>query len=59
MPPPPSTTQNRLFAAFPRAEYDRVAEDLELVPMPLGQVLSESGRTMQYVYFPTATIALA
>ena len=56
MPPPHSTTQNHLLAAFPRAEYDRVADDLELVAMPLGQVLSESGRTMQYVYFPSTCI---
>ena len=56
MPPPHSTTQNHLLAAFPRAEYDRVAHDLELVAMPLGQVLSESGRRMQHVYFPTTCI---
>jgi CRP-like cAMP-binding protein len=56
MPPLHSTTQNHLLAAFPRLEYDRVAPGLELVPMPLGEVLSESGRTMQYVYFPTTCI---
>src|SRR3954451_19066481 len=56
MPALHSTTQNHLLAAFPHDEYERVAPDLELVPMPLGQVLSESGRTMQYVYFPTTCI---
>jgi CRP-like cAMP-binding protein len=53
---PHSTTQNHLLAAFPELEYERVAPDLELVPMPLGEVLGEPGRTMQYVYFPTTCI---
>jgi CRP-like cAMP-binding protein len=56
MPPLHCTTQNHLLAAFPRLEYDRIAAGLELVPMPLGTVLSESGRTMQYLYFPTTCI---
>lgn len=56
MPALHSTTQNHLLAAIPQAEYERLAPDLELVPMPLGEVLSESGRTMQYVYFPTTCI---
>jgi CRP-like cAMP-binding protein len=29
---------------------------MELVKMPLGQVLYESGRTMNFVYFPTTSI---
>ena len=56
MPPPHSTTQNHLLAAFPAAEYERVTADLELVPMPLGLVLAESGGVMQHVYFPTTCI---
>jgi CRP-like cAMP-binding protein len=56
MPQLHSTTQNHLLAAIPPAEYERLAAALELVPMPLGQVLSESGRTMQCVYFPTTCI---
>jgi CRP-like cAMP-binding protein len=51
-----STTQNHLLAAISPLEYERLAAALELVPMPLGQVLSESGRTMQCVYFPTTCI---
>jgi len=50
------TTQNRLLAAFPAAEYDRLAPHLELVPMPLGHVLCESGGQLQHVYFPTTCI---
>jgi len=56
MPEPHATTQNHLLAAFPREEYERIEADLELVPMPLGQVLSESGGRMQHVYFPTTSI---
>ena len=51
-----STTQNHLLAACPATEYERLASDLELVPMPLGMVLSESGGRMQHLYFPTTSI---
>jgi CRP-like cAMP-binding protein len=51
-----STTQNHILAAFPTAEYERLAPHLELVPMPLGQVLCESGAQLHHVYFPTTAI---
>ena len=44
--------QNALFAALSAAECARLANDLELVPLTLGQVLYESGETMSYAYFP-------
>jgi CRP-like cAMP-binding protein len=53
---PHCTTQNHLLAAIPAAEYERLAPHLELVPMPLGQVLCESGGSMRDVYFPTTSI---
>lgn len=56
MTPAHATTQNHLLAAFPAAEYERVGARLELVPMPLGLVLSESGGRMSHVYFPTTCI---
>jgi CRP-like cAMP-binding protein len=57
MPPTThATTQNHLLAAFPTKEYERLAADLELVPMPLGMVLSESGGRMQHLFFPTTSI---
>ncbi|MDB5768974.1 MAG: transcriptional regulator, Crp/Fnr family, partial [Collimonas fungivorans] len=56
MPPVHSTTQNHLLAAFPTAEYERLAADLELVPMPLGKVLSESGGRMEHLFFPATCI---
>jgi CRP-like cAMP-binding protein len=56
MPTAHATTQNHLLAAFPQSEYERVSPDLELVEMPLGKVLSESGGRMQHVYFPTTSV---
>jgi len=35
--------QNHLLRVLPPAEFARVAPRLELVPMPLGKVLYESG----------------
>lgn len=48
--------QNHLLAALPAAEYERLAPHLELVSMPLAEVLYESGKTMRHVYFPTTSI---
>jgi CRP-like cAMP-binding protein len=44
--------QNALLAALSAAECKRLANDLELVPLALGQVLYESGQTMSHAYFP-------
>jgi CRP-like cAMP-binding protein len=52
----PVPTQNRLLAALPAAEYQRLLPDLELVSLPLGMVLYESGGQLDYVYFPTDCI---
>ena len=54
--PQHATTQNHLLAAFPVAEYERISAGLELVDMPLGEVLSESGGRMRHVYFPTTSV---
>lgn len=56
MTAPHTAPQNRLLAALPAAEYARLAPHLELVAMPLGEVLCESGARMQHVYFPTTSI---
>jgi CRP-like cAMP-binding protein len=48
--------QNRLLAALPDEEYARLLPNLELVLMPLGHVLYESGNELRYVYFPTTSI---
>jgi CRP-like cAMP-binding protein len=51
-----SPKQNHLLAALPDDIFGRIATHLELVPMPLGQVLYESSGQLQHVYFPTTAI---
>lgn len=51
-----SPKQNLLLAALPEIDYNRLLPNLELIPMPLGMVLRESGKTMHHVYFPTTSI---
>ncbi len=48
--------QNNLLAALPTEDYSRLLPDLELVEMPLGWVIYESGAKMTNVYFPTTSI---
>jgi len=48
--------QNHLLDALLLAEYERLSPHLELVEMPLGKVLYESGEKLRYVYFPTTCI---
>jgi CRP-like cAMP-binding protein len=47
---------NHLLAALPTEVQDRLFPHLELVTMPLGKVLYESGDALRYVYFPTDSI---
>ena len=48
--------QNHLLAALPAEIFERISPHLELVSMPLGEVLYESGGQLQHVYFPTTAI---
>ena len=48
--------QNYLLAALSVAERERVYPHLQLVTMPLGKVLYESGDVLRHVYFPTDSI---
>ena len=50
------TKLNDLLAALPQAEWERWLPQLELVQMPLGKALYESGSKMSHVYFPTTSI---
>lgn len=52
----PSPVQNHLLAQLPQGERDRWFPKLELIDMPLGQVIYEAGVTLKYVYFPTTAI---
>jgi len=47
---------NRLLAALPPEEYQRLSGSLERVQMLLGQAVYESGGAQGYVYFPTTSI---
>jgi CRP-like cAMP-binding protein len=48
--------QNYLLAALPDDVQKRLLPQLELVSLPLGKVLYESGDAMRHVYFPTDCI---
>ncbi|MEO5691894.1 MAG: Crp/Fnr family transcriptional regulator [Usitatibacter sp.] len=52
----PTVLTNRLLAALPAAELKRLHANLELVQMPVGEVLYESGRSLNHVFFPTSCI---
>ncbi|MCK5792961.1 MAG: Crp/Fnr family transcriptional regulator [Ketobacter sp.] len=52
----PSPEQNRLLVALPTDARKRLFSHLELVDLPLGKVLYESGDAQHYVYFPTSCI---
>lgn len=47
---------NRLLAALPQEEWQRLAPQLESVEMAFGQVLTEAGHEPNFVYFPTTAI---
>jgi CRP-like cAMP-binding protein len=48
--------ENRLLAALPVAEYERITSSLRHVSFALGEVVYEFGEQMDYVYFPTTSI---
>ena len=56
MPPAPSPNQNRLLAALPEKDYQRLLPQLELIDIGLGRSLYESGGHLQHVYFPVEGI---
>ena len=56
MESPYSPKQNHLLASLPAADHARLLSELELVPMPLGWSVYESGGHQGYVYFPTDCI---
>jgi len=51
-----SPKQNHLLDALPAEDYARLLPDLELIPMPLGWSVYESGDSMGHVFFPTTSI---
>ena len=49
---PHQPIKNRLLAALPASEYERLVPHLELVSLPVNKVLYELGEPIEYVYFP-------
>lgn len=56
MQQPHNPRENRLLACLPEAEWKRWSSQLELVDMPRGAVLYQSGAPQTSVYFPTTAI---
>lgn len=48
--------RNHLLAALPEHDFVRMQPMLELVELPLGQMLYEPGQHMHFAYFPTTAI---
>ena len=53
---PNKPVENRLLAALPREEYERLAPQLQPVSFSLGEVVYEFGGHLDYVFFPTSSI---
>jgi CRP-like cAMP-binding protein len=47
---------NKILAALPRLDYQRLLPGLEVVELNAGEVLCEPGDTFRYVYFPTSAL---
>ncbi len=47
---------NHLLASLATSDLDHFAAQLELVPMPLGQMLYEPGTQLRHAFFPTTSI---
>jgi CRP-like cAMP-binding protein len=56
MPTSHDSQHNHLLAALPPAERERINPHPQLVAMPLGKVLYESGDVLRHVYFPIDSI---
>tara|TARA_R110000868_G_scaffold102573_2_gene282513 strand:+ start:16207 stop:16524 length:318 start_codon:yes stop_codon:yes gene_type:complete len=56
MQTPTDSRNNHLLAALPEEDLARLLPFLELIALPAGTVLYESGEQMRYLYFPTDSI---
>jgi CRP-like cAMP-binding protein len=56
IPTGPSPSQNHLLSALPTAEFESLVTHLELIQLPLGEMLYEPGSQLRYAYFPTTAI---
>jgi CRP-like cAMP-binding protein len=53
---PRAPAANRLLAALPLNEYQRLLPELEQVTLPFAEVLYEPGERIRHVYFPNESI---
>jgi CRP-like cAMP-binding protein len=53
---PSEPVANRLLAALPRDEYERLLPSLQQVSFSLGEVVYEFAGRLDYVFFPTTSI---
>jgi CRP-like cAMP-binding protein len=53
---PTEPVENRLLAALPRVEYERLLPSLQQVSFSLGEVVYEFAGRLDYVFFPTTSI---
>ena len=53
---PRTAVANRLLAALPKREYQRLLPELEKITLPFGQILHEPGDRIRHVYFPNDSI---
>ncbi|NDJ20542.1 helix-turn-helix domain-containing protein [Nostoc sp. B(2019)] len=47
---------NRLLAALPPSEYERLVPHLKLVSLPLEQIIYQAGEPITHVYFPHQSV---
>jgi CRP-like cAMP-binding protein len=52
----PLTRENRLLAALPEDEYERLQCDLERIRLNFNEVIYEYGEPIRYVYFPIKAV---
>jgi CRP-like cAMP-binding protein len=50
--PPPTDNRNRLLAALPAEEYQRIAHSLDVISLKLKVILQRAGEPVTHVYFP-------
>lgn len=48
--------QNKLIEILSKADYERILPHLELIHMPAGEILCNSGEKLNFVYFPVDCI---
>ncbi len=53
---PQTQAGNRLLAALPGEEYERLLPHLEHVSLTLGEVIYESGERLDHIYFPIDSV---